>query len=361
MTASRKMRYIDLFCGIGGFHLGAEQAFANRGLAAECVFASDIDVEAQRMYEANFGLAPAGDITQVQAEDIPDHDVLFAGFPCQPFSIIGSSKGFEDTRGTLFFDIARILAVKRPAAFVLENVKRLSSHDNGRTLSRILETLDGLGYSHSHRILNALDFGLPQKRERVLIVGFRDKQSISWPLSPVPMTPLSEILEREVDAKHFASERIRLSRLEQCCPGDEPTIWHENKAGHISAYPYSCALRAGASYNYLLVDGIRRLTPREMLRLQGFPDTYRMVCNDGQVRKQAGNAVAVPVISAVVERVIDTMGWSDDYSVRLDPTRKQYSMVIEDKQPCQNPVSEQQIKYPRRTRSASSRRKPSTV
>ena len=313
------------------------------------------------MYEANFGLTPTGDITQVVASEIPDHDVLFAGFPCQPFSIIGSSKGFEDTRGTLFFDIARILDVKRPAAFVLENVKRLASHDNGRTLSRILVTLDALGYSHSHRILNALDFGLPQKRERILIVRFRDKRSISWPLSPIPMAPLSEILEPEVDPKHFASDHIRLRRLEQCTPGSEPTIWHENKAGHIRSYPYSCALRAGASYNYLLVDGLRRLTPREMLRLQGFPDTYQTVSTDGQIRKQAGNAVAVPVVSAVVERVIDTMNWSGIYSTNLDRPRQQYSMVIENQQICQNLASEQQIKYPRPTRSASSHRKQSTV
>ncbi len=356
----KKIRYIDLFCGIGGFHLGAERALANRGLEGECVFASDIDPEARRMYEANFGLSPAGDITKVNASTIPDHDILFAGFPCQPFSIIGSSKGFEDTRGTLFFDIARILDSKRPAAFVLENVKRLASHDTGRTLSRILETLDTLGYSHSHRILNALDFGLPQKRERILIVGFRDKQSISWPLAPVPMVPLSEILEREVDPKHLASDHIRLRRLEQCSPGTEPTIWHENKAGHISSYPYSCALRAGASYNYLLVDGLRRLTPREMLRLQGFPDTYQTVCNDGQIRKQAGNAVAVPVVAAVMERVIDAMNWSGVYSANIDRPRQQYSMVIENEQTCQNPVSEQQIKYPRLTRSANSRKKLST-
>lgn len=356
MIQNRHIRYIDLFCGIGGFHLGAERAFAKRELTSECVFASDIDPHAQDSYEANFGIRPAGDITKVEADSIPDHDILFAGFPCQPFSIIGSSRGFDDTRGTLFFDIARILAAKQPDAFVLENVKQLAGHDGGRTLSRILETLDELGYNHSHRILNALDFGVPQKRERIIIVGFREKAAITWPLSALPMTPLSEILEKEVGPKHFASERIRQRRLEQCTPGDEPTIWHENKAGHISAYPYSCALRAGASYNYLLVDGIRRLTPREMFRLQGFPDTYRIVSNDGQARKQAGNAVAVPVIEAVVERVIDALEIPGQY---LDAQRKQFAMVIEGKEDCQVPVSEQPIKYPLPTRSIRSRRKQS--
>lgn len=137
MSNTSPLRFIDLFCGIGGFHIGAMQAFANRRIDAQCVFASDIDAEARRMYEANFGLQPQGDITQVNAEEVPDHDILFAGFPCQPFSIIGSSKGFEDTRGTLFFDIARILKEKQPAAFVLENVKQLAGHDGGKTLSRI--------------------------------------------------------------------------------------------------------------------------------------------------------------------------------------------------------------------------------
>jgi len=331
MLNSSPVRFIDLFCGIGGFHIGAAEAFAKRGLASECVFASDIDPEARRMYAANFGLLPAGDITQVNEKDVPDHDILFAGFPCQPFSIIGSSKGFEDTRGTLFFDIARILKEKQPAAFVLENVKQLAGHDGGKTLSRILETLDELGYSHSHRILNALHYGLPQKRERVLIVGFRDKQSISWPLSPVPMTPLSQILEADIASKHHASDHIKQRRFAQCAPTDEPTIWHENKSGHISAYPYSCALRAGASYNYLLVNGERRLTPREMFRLQGFPDTYQIVCNDSQARKQAGNAVAVPVVEAVIERVIDALEWGSAPMSYIDAQRKQYALVMEPK------------------------------
>ena len=363
VKSKQPVRFIDLFCGIGGFHIGASRAFHARGLQSKCVFASDIDPHAQDMYEANFGLRPAGDITQVDATTIPDHDILFAGFPCQPFSIIGSSKGFDDTRGTLFFDIARILAAKRPAAFVLENVKQLAGHDGGRTLSRILETLDELGYNHSHRILNALDFGLPQKRERILIVGFRDKASLAWPLSPLPMTPLSQVLEsnENIDIKHFASEHIRNRRLEQCTPSDEPTIWHENKAGHISSYPYSCALRAGASYNYLLVDGVRRLTPREMLRLQGFPDSYKIVCNDGQVRKQAGNAVAAPVVAAVVERVIDALNWGNHPIAYLDTLKKQFALVIEDEQICPNPASVPPIKYPRRIRSASSRKQPSTA
>jgi DNA (cytosine-5)-methyltransferase 1 len=306
------IRYIDLFCGIGGFRIAAEQTLSARGIDAECVFSSDIDPQAQRAYAANFGEKPFGDITLVKAEDVPDHDVLFAGFPCQPFSIIGDMKGFGETRGTLFFDIARILEAKKPAAFILENVKMLVGHRQGRTITRIMDTLRDLGYSAQYRVLNALDFGLPQKRERVIIVGFRNPAVFEWPEVNGKMTPLSELLEKDVDGKHIASDHIRLSRLRKAEQGlaesGEPTIWHENKSGHVSIYPYSCALRAGASYNYLLVNGERRLTPREMLRLQGFPDTYKIACSDWQTRKQAGNAVPPPIIAAVLERVTDAMG-----------------------------------------------------
>ena len=150
---SEPLKFIDLFCGIGGFHTAAHIVCEERGIKAECVFASDIDTEAQDAYEGNYGIRPAGDITKIEANDIPDHDVLFAGFPCQAFSIIGDRKGFEDSRGTLFFDVARILDAKRPSAFVLENVKQLRGHDQGRTLRIILDTLDRLGYFVEWRIL----------------------------------------------------------------------------------------------------------------------------------------------------------------------------------------------------------------
>ena len=165
----KTIRFIDLFCGIGGFRIATDKACRQRQLSAHCVFSSDIDPDAQHAYYRNFGEKPAGDITLIATEDIPDHDILFAGFPCQPFSICGDGKGFDDTRGTLFFDIARILAEKRPSAFVLENVKQLRGHNEGKTLARILETLAELGYSTDYKVLNALDFGVPQKRERILL------------------------------------------------------------------------------------------------------------------------------------------------------------------------------------------------
>ena len=174
-------RFVDLFCGIGGFRFAAERFFKERHNSFKCVFSSDIDEYACQSYKANFGEKPSGDITKVRAQDVPDHDLLFAGFPCQPFSIIGLGKGFEDTRGTLFFEIARILSVKKPKAFILENVKRLVSHENGKTFKKILQTLRELGYYVDYKILNALDCGLPQKRERVIIVGANTPFHMAWP------------------------------------------------------------------------------------------------------------------------------------------------------------------------------------
>jgi DNA (cytosine-5)-methyltransferase 1 len=301
MGGDVKFTYIDLFAGIGGFHLAAD------ALGGKCVFASEIDAEAKRAYKENYKLEPQGDITQIPASEIPDHDVLFAGFPCQPFSIIGKKLGFDDIRGTLFFEIVRILEEKKPKLFVLENVKQLKSHNNGKTLKTILKKLEGLDYKVYNEVLNALDFGLPQKRERIIIVGFLNKAvSFSFPNRKLE-GKLEDILEAEetIDVKHFASETIVKKRKAKHKSEFCPSIWHENKGGNISSYPYSCALRAGASYNYLLVNGVRRLTPREMLRLQGFPDTFKIVCNDSQTKKQAGNAVPVNVIKAVLKEALN--------------------------------------------------------
>ncbi len=322
------IKFIDLFCGIGGFRFAAEQVFSKYGLPAKCVFSSDIDPYAREAYRANFGEYPTGDITQVNENDIPDHDILFAGFPCQPFSIIGNGKGFDDTRGTLFFDIARILAAKKPKAFILENVKRLIGHDKGRTLKKILHVLrEELGYAVDYKSLNALDYGLPQKRERVIIVGYYKPMAFEFPPKQKTFTPLSDILEKNVDKKYYASDYIREKRWVEHQPAISPSIWHENKAGHISSYPYSCALRAGASYNYLLVNGERRLTPREMLRLQGFPDSFKIAVSEHQTRKQAGNAVPVNMIRAVLESFLPTL-LEDMPSVHLYSKNSAYQAAL---------------------------------
>ena len=303
------MRYIDLFCGIGGFRIAIEQAFKARNINSQCVFSSDIDSDAQNIYQMNFGERPAGDITQIEAKNIPDHDILLAGFPCQPFSICGQLRGFEDTRGTLFFDIARILACKKPNYFILENVKQLVGHNQGKTLKAIIEVLEQLGYFVQYKVMNALHLGLPQKRERIFIVGYRQPLSFRWAIQNIPMKPLREILEPQVSDFYYASEKIRNSRLVkyQGKNHNEPTIWHENKAGHISAYPYSCALRAGASYNYLLVNGERRLTEREMLRLQGFPDEFKIIGSYSTSRRLIGKSVPIPCVSRVMNCLLNAI------------------------------------------------------
>ena len=295
--------FIDLFAGIGGIRL----PFSEMGY--KCVFSSEWDKNAQRSYMANFGEMPYGDITKIDEKAIPEHDVLLAGFPCQAFSIMGKGLGFADTRGTMFFEIERILKYHRTSVILLENVKRLVTHDGGNTFKLILEKLHDLGYHVKWKVLNALDFGLPQKRERVIIVGFQDKskcEQFSFDF-PKKSYDLSSVLEpdNQVDPKLFASDKIVSKRLE----GVEgknlfyPSVWHENKSGNISVLPYACALRTGASYNYLLVNGVRRPSSRELLRFQGFPDIYRIAVPYGEIRKQTGNSVAVPMIRAVAQLI----------------------------------------------------------
>ena len=304
-TPQPQMTFTDMCCGIGGFHAAAVQ------LGLECVFACDIDAEARRAYQHNFAIEPAGDITAIPPQSIPDHNVLLAGFPCQPFSIIGAMKGFEDVRGTLFFNLAEIIDAKRPEAFLLENVRQLATHNQGRTLARIISVLSDLGYRTSWSLLNALDFGLPQKRERTFIVGFLDHLvEFRWPKNTIGTPSLEDVLEDDVPSQYWASEAIRRKRQAKHQSQYDLSIWHENKGGHVSSHPFSCALRAGASYNYLLVNGERRLTPREMLRLQGFPESFYLPGSYQQARRQTGNAVPVPVARAVLENVVDGLSRS---------------------------------------------------
>lgn len=299
----KSFRFIDLFAGIGGIRLGFEYA------GGHCVFSSEYDKDACTTYEANFNEYPSGDITKIDARDIPDFDILLAGFPCQAFSIIGKKEGFaNETCGTLFFEIERILGEKRPPAFLLENVRNLTAHDGGNTFKTILQHLEELGYHVHAKVLNALDYGVPQKRERIFIVGFLDDVKFHFP-DPVPVEQrksLADILETEVDSKYYVKDTIRISRLERLKDKDypKPYISHENMAGSITPHPYSSALRAGASANYILINDERRPTEREMLRLQGFPDTYKIVLPYSKVKKQCGNSVAVPVIKAIATNMI---------------------------------------------------------
>lgn len=299
-------KFIDLFAGIGGIRLGFES------VGGQCVFSSEFDEDACKTYEANFGEHPSGDITKINPEDIPDFDILLAGFPCQAFSIIGKKEGFaNETCGTLFFDIERILKVKRPSAFMLENVRNLIAHDNGNTFKIIREHLEALGYTVHAKVLNALDYGVPQKRERIIIVGFLKDIPFEFPKHACQSErlTLSDILEKNVDARYYVKESIKLSRLSRLRDKDypKPYISHENMAGSVTPHPYSSALRAGASANYILINDERRPTEREMLRIQGFPDSFKIVLPYGKIKKQCGNSVAVPVIKAVAEEMLKSL------------------------------------------------------
>lgn len=301
-----KFRFIDLFAGIGGIRLGFE------AVGGECVFSSEFDEDACKTYEANFGEHPSGDITKIDSKDIPDFDVLLGGFPCQAFSIIGKMEGFEnETCGTLFFEIERILKEKIPKAFMLENVRNLTAHDKGNTFKVIRKHLEALGYTVYAKVLNALDYGVPQKRERIIIVGFKDDILFSFP-DPVPVEKrktLVDILEKDVDAKYYVKDRIRESRLMRLKDPNypKPYISHENIAGSITPHPYSSCLRAGASANYILINDERRPTEREMLRLQGFPEDFKVVVSYSKIKHQTGNSVAVPVIKAVANQMIKVL------------------------------------------------------
>lgn len=301
-----KFRFIDLFAGIGGIRLGFE------AVGGECVFSSEFDEDACKTYEANFGEHPSGDITKIDSKDIPDFDVLLGGFPCQAFSIIGKMEGFEnETCGTLFFEIERILKEKMPKAFMLENVRNLTAHDKGNTFKVIRKHLEALGYTVYAKVLNALDYGVPQKRERIIIVGFKDDILFSFP-DPVPVEKrktLVDILEKDVDAKYYVKDRIRELRLMRLKDPNypKPYISHENIAGSITPHPYSSCLRAGASANYILINDERRPTEREMLRLQGFPEDFKVVVSYSKIKHQTGNSVAVPVIKAVANQMIKAL------------------------------------------------------
>ncbi len=319
---AKDIKFIDLFAGIGGIRMGLEMASKEWGYNHKCVFSSEFDKDACITYQANFGEYPSGDITKIEAKDIPDFDVLLAGFPCQAFSIIGKKEGFlNETCGTLFFDIERILKEKKPKAFLLENVRNLTAHDNGNTFKIIISHLEALGYNVYAKVLNALDYGVPQKRERIFIVGFLDNVLFKFP-SPISNSKkktLADILEEDVDSKYYVKESIRDSRLMRLKDPSfpKPYISHENMAGSITPHSYSSCLRAGASANYILINDERRPTEREMLRIQGFPDSYKYVLPYSKVKKQCGNSVAVPVVKAVVSEMILALSNYNNYKLHI--------------------------------------------
>ena len=300
------VKIVDLFAGIGGIRLGVEQAFGS----VDCVFTSEIDKHAVTTYKANFKDGHIfGDIKQIDENDVPDHDILLAGFPCQPFSQAGLKKGFADTRGTLFFDIERILIAKHPKAFLLENVKQLKGHDKGRTFQTIINHLNKAGYKVFYEILKARDFGIPQNRERIYIVGFLDHGiNFEFPKPTNLPTKVGDILDDIVDEKYTISDKLwtghkrrkELNKLN----GKGFGYGLFNKE---SAYTNTISARYYKDGSEILIEqegkNPRKLTPREAARLQGFPEEYVIPVSDAQAYKQFGNSVAVPVIKAIAMQI----------------------------------------------------------
>lgn len=306
--------FIDLFAGLGGFRLALES------FGARCVYSNEWDIPVQKVYAENFGDTPEGDITKVDEHAIPDHDILCAGFPCQAFSISGKQRGFEDSRGTLFFDVARIVKAKMPKVVFLENVKNFATHDNGRTLEVVKSTMEELGYTFYQRVLNAVDFGVPQKRERIYMVCFRNDlnaDNFSYP-KPFKLKRHVEdfLLKDEEMVKHLYISRpdTYMKDVKDDTYSDKPIrLGTVNKGGQgeriystkgiaitLSAYGGGVFAKTGG---YLINGKTRRLHPRECARIMGYPDTYKICSNANQAYKQFGNSVVVDVLQLITEQI----------------------------------------------------------
>lgn len=298
------LKAIDLFAGIGGIRLGFQKVFHNE---LSFVFSSEIDKFSIKTYFANFNEIPNNDITKINEIEIPKHDILLAGFPCQAFSIAGLRKGFDDIRGTLFFDIVRIAQYHNPQILFLENVKGLLNHNKGNTFKIIISTLEQLGYKVYYKVLNTKDYGLPQNRERVYIVCFKNHNiQFEFPL-PFPLTiKIKDILETNVNDKYYYDKHIIKDNVinENTCYQFRRTYIRENKN---NICPTLTANMGSGGHNVPLIldnKGIRKLTPRECARLQGFPDSFNIVVSDTQAYKQFGNSVSIPVIEAIAKNIL---------------------------------------------------------
>lgn len=299
--------FIDLFAGTGGIRIPFDE------LGGTCVLSSEWDKPAQKTYEANFGHLPLGDITQIDIKDVPNHNVIMGGFPCQPFSHAGLKKGFSDTRGTLFFDVAKMIKERKPEIVFLENVKGFKGHDKGRTWEVVKNTLEELGYNVSAQILSAKDFGVPQNRQRFYIIGlkksFYGKDAFFKFPEPIKVpTRVGDILEKNVDEKYTISDRLWAGHQRR-------KIEHKHKGNGFgyglfnedSPYTNTISARYYKDGSEVLIEqkgkNPRKLTPREAARLQGYPETFKIVVSDTQAYKQFGNAVAVPVIRAIANQL----------------------------------------------------------
>ncbi|QQS38900.1 DNA (cytosine-5-)-methyltransferase [Candidatus Woesebacteria bacterium] len=315
---SNKFTFIDLFAGIGGFRMALEE------LGGMCIFSSEWDKNSQSTYSANFGDTPQGDITKIKEKNIPRHDVLCAGFPCQAFSISGKRLGFDDTRGTLFRDIARIAKYHQPKILFLENVKNLLRHDNGNTIKVIENTLNEVGYNTFIKVLRSSDYGVPQARERVYMVAFRKDLNVTeftFPNNSNSLKVVKDIIEPEINV----DKDCYINRSDMEIYGDEKSvndprrplqIGKINKGGQgeriysiyasgitLSAYGGGAASKTGA---YFINNKVRKLTPRECARLQGYPESFVIPVKRNIAYKQFGDSVSVPVLIAIFKKVLET-------------------------------------------------------
>ncbi len=314
-NALKNRTFIDLFAGIGAFRMALES------FGASCVFSSEWDRHAQDTYEQNYAERPTGDLTKIDEKDVPNHDILCAGFPCQPFSISGNRKGFSDARGTLFFDVARIVKEHAPKIVLLENVKNFATHDGGRTLEVVQAVMDEMGYDVYHKVLNAADYGVPQKRERIFFVCFRKDLSIKEYRFPAPielkkhlcdyLLPDSEtdeyvihredIYMKEGAVEEFSRSPLRLGIVNKGGQGER--IYSPLGAAiTLSAYGGGIGAKTGL---YLINKRIRRLSPRECARIDGFPDSFSIPCNRNVAYKQFGNSIVVDVIQYIVKSILE--------------------------------------------------------
>ncbi|QZE12536.1 DNA cytosine methyltransferase [Mycoplasma sp. Ms02] len=310
----KNMTFIDLFAGIGGFRLAFES------FGAKCVFSSEIDKKAIETYYNNFGEVPSGDITKIDETEVPDHDILCGGFPCQAFSISGKRMGFEDARGTLFFDVARIIKFKRPKIVLLENVKNLKTHDKGRTISVIENTLKDLGYSVFSQVLSASDFNIPQKRERIYIVAFRSDLQIHTFNFPVPLEQNKVIKDILLNEKEIVTSMYYQKTWKKIESKNKDTPRKPKKIGFVgnggqgeriySTENVGVTLSANGggvfskTGGYLINEKVRKLHPRECARMMGFPDSFFINNSASQAYKQFGNSVVVDVLQHIITEIV---------------------------------------------------------
>jgi len=340
-------KFIDLFAGIGGFRIG----FANIGF--KCVFSSEVNSHAREMYFHNFGELPAGDIQAINIKEIPHFEILLAGFPCQPFSIAGEKKGFNDIRGTLFFDIAKIVEYHRPKVIVLENVKHFKNHDNGKTLAIVLTTLNSLGYTTNWSLLNAINFGVPQNRERTIIIGFLDNIKFDFcRLTKLPSPKLKDILEddnkqefeylkeedytlinnpkQQVSGLIFAGYRNKKIRVNGIRPNTKHLSRVHKQPNRIysseGTHPTLSSQESAGRY-YILHDGkVRKLTIRECYRLMGFPDNFKLVGSKGKLYNRVGNSIVVPMVEEIAKQVKEQF-FNPDHRIQHHSSPQQMSLL----------------------------------